>query len=98
VGLDAISEMVAATEELADDRMDLIGKVLARGCCREICEAVAIILSGQSQREAAARVGWTPVRLSRALAELGHAITGHRPARYRRRALESAQLPLWGGC
>lgn len=101
VGLDSIKELEGPSENIEKEdllhRLGLVERVLARGCCPQIRDAVALILAGQNQLKAAQAVGWSPVQLSRALAEVGQAILGHRPAKYKSRAAqESGQLALWG--
>ena len=102
VGLDSLKELAAPPENTEKEdllhRLGLVERILARGCCKQIREAVGLILAGQNQRKAAQAVGWSPVQLSRALAEIGQAIMGHRPIKYKSKAApEAGQLALWGG-
>lgn len=96
VGVDQVDlERFAAPEQQEDQRIEQLERFLRRfGCC-ELRQAVSMIRDGHNQAEAAAAVGWSPIQLCRALAEVGRGITGRRPQRYCRREETKEQLGLF---
>lgn len=96
VGVDlADLAQVAAPEAANDPRIEQLERFLQRFGCADLQQAVGLIRCGHDQAEAAAAVGWSPVQMTRALADVGRAITGRRPVRYGRRAESTGQLGLF---
>jgi hypothetical protein len=99
-GLESIKWLKAPAENTENKDfplcLSLVEPALERGCCQQIRTAVGLILKGKIQKAAAFAVCWPQVQISRLLVELGKAIMGHRPAKYRRQtAQETCQLALW---
>lgn len=78
-------------------RLDDLDDFLAAYGSGQVKQAVELIRQGHDHSEAAFLVGWSPVQLCRALADIGLKITGRRPVKYQRKTEFLGQMELFGG-